>query len=291
MGINTWFKEFHESIYMTTDVVSKVRLRYKSITKRINEEYWNSSSETYHSLYVGSYGRGTAIYASDIDIVVELPWTVKTRFDSRHGNIQSQLLSEVKDKLKKTYSTSKISSDGQVIVIDFSDGIKFEIVPAFKFVDNSYYYPDTNNGGSWKTMNPRLELEYFNARNKMYNLTMKKLCRMLRCWKETYNMDIPGELLDSIVYNFYLEANHIDQNPFLYFDFITRDFFEYLYENAHGIWLTPGTYRVLNLKYPYLTQNKALEMYNKSIKAIQLYNNEYKYSAKSEWKEIYGGKF
>ena len=61
MGINTWFKEFHESIYMTTDVVSKVRLRYKSITKRINEEYWNSSSETNHSLYVGSYGRGTDI--------------------------------------------------------------------------------------------------------------------------------------------------------------------------------------------------------------------------------------
>ena len=220
-----------------------------------------------------------------------MPWAVKTRFDGRHGNIQSQLLSEVKDKLKKTYSTSKISSDGQVIVIDFSDGIKFEIVPAFKFDDNSYYYPDTNDGGSWKTMNPRLELESFNARNKTHNLTMKKLCMMLRCWKETHNMDIPGELLDSIVYNFYLDANYIDKNPFLYFDFITRDFFKYLYEKAHGIWLTPGTYRVLNLKYPYLTQNKALEMYNKSIKAIQLYNNEYKYLAKSEWKEIYGGKF
>lgn len=291
MDINTWFKEFYESIYMSTDIVSKVRLRYKSITKRINEEYWNSSSETNHSLYVGSYGRGTAIYASDIDIVVELPWTVKTRFDGRHGNIQSQLLSEVKDKLKKTYSTSKISSDGQVIVIDFSDGIKFEIVPAFKFDDNSYYYPNTNNGGSWKTMNPRLELEYFNARNKTHNLTMKKLCRMLRCWKETHNMDIPGELLDSIVYNFYLDANYIDKNPFLYFDFITRDLFEYLYKNAHGIWLTPGTYRMLNLKYPYLTQNKALEMYNKSIKAIQLCNDEYKYSAKDKWKEIYGEKF
>ena len=291
MDINTWFKEFYQSIYMSTDIVSKVRLRYKSITKRINEEYWNSSSETNRSLYVGSYGRGTAIYASDIDIVVELPWTVKTRFDGRHGNIQSQLLSEVKDKLKKTYSTSKISSDGQVIVIDFSDGIKFEIVPAFKFDDNSYYYPDTNNGGSWKTMNPRLELEYFNARNKTHNLTMKKLCRMLRCWKETHNMDIPGELLDSIVYNFYLDANYVDKNPFLYFDFITRDLFAYLYKNAYGICLTPGTYRVLKLKYPYLTQNKALEMYNKSIKAIQLCNDEYKYSAKDKWKEIYGEKF
>lgn len=48
---------------------------------------------------------------------------------------------------------------------------------------------------------------------------------------------------------------------------------------------------MLKLKYPYLTQNKALEMYNKSIKAIQLCNDEYKYSAKDKWKEIYGEKF
>ncbi|MEE0237096.1 MAG: nucleotidyltransferase, partial [Bacteroidales bacterium] len=37
---------------------SLISLRYKRITKAINTEFWDSSSETDHSFYVGSYGRG-----------------------------------------------------------------------------------------------------------------------------------------------------------------------------------------------------------------------------------------
>ncbi|MEG1313161.1 MAG: nucleotidyltransferase, partial [Bacilli bacterium] len=42
--------------------------RYHKITQAINREFWNSSSETNNSLYVGSYGRNTAINTSDLDI-------------------------------------------------------------------------------------------------------------------------------------------------------------------------------------------------------------------------------
>ena len=48
-----------------------VSQRYKRITRAVNSEFWNSDSETTHSLYVGSYGRGTAIDTSDIDMLVE----------------------------------------------------------------------------------------------------------------------------------------------------------------------------------------------------------------------------
>lgn len=44
--------------------------RYHRVTRAINQEFWNSTSETAHSLYVGSYGRNTAIDTSDIDILV-----------------------------------------------------------------------------------------------------------------------------------------------------------------------------------------------------------------------------
>lgn len=37
-------------------------LRYKRITKAINTEFWDSTSETDHSFYVGSYGRGGDSY-------------------------------------------------------------------------------------------------------------------------------------------------------------------------------------------------------------------------------------
>lgn len=47
--------------------------RYHTVSKAINREFWNSTSETAHSLYVGSYGRNTAINTSDIDILIEIP--------------------------------------------------------------------------------------------------------------------------------------------------------------------------------------------------------------------------
>ncbi len=46
----------------TWSLISK---RYKRITKAVSGEFWNSSSETSHSLYVGSYGRKAAINTND----------------------------------------------------------------------------------------------------------------------------------------------------------------------------------------------------------------------------------
>ena len=150
---------------MSSDTVSTIQSRYHQITKRINLDYWNSSSETSHSLYVGSYGRGTEIWTSDIDIIVQLPYATYVKFDAYTGNGQSALLQEVKGVLQKTYSKSFIKGDGQVIGINFTDGIDFEIVPAFINDNGSYTYPDTNNGGSWRVTDPKKEIDAMNSRN------------------------------------------------------------------------------------------------------------------------------
>ena len=62
--------------------------RYKRITKAVNVEFWGIDNETAHSRYVGSYGRGTAINTSDIDILVELPRDVYEQHDAHKGNGQ-----------------------------------------------------------------------------------------------------------------------------------------------------------------------------------------------------------
>ena len=145
ISVSSDFSAFSSNIRMDTSVVQTIRDRYHRITKRINIDYWSTESETTHSLYVGSYGRGTAIFASDVDIVVMLPWSVYSRYNKYSGNGQSALLQDVKESLKKTYASSSVSADGQVIDIFFGDGIKFEVVPSFEFDDGSFYYPDTNN--------------------------------------------------------------------------------------------------------------------------------------------------
>lgn len=46
-------------------------------------------------------------------------------------------------------------ADGQVIKIDFTDGICFELVLCFLNKNDSYTFPDTNSGGTWATTNPK----------------------------------------------------------------------------------------------------------------------------------------
>lgn len=114
---------------------SLISSRYKRITKAANREFWGSDSETAHSLYVGSYGRGTATSASDLDVLLSLPREEYERYDGYRSNGQSRLLQAVKDAVLGTYPRTGIRADGQVVVVDFSDGMKFELLPAFERVD------------------------------------------------------------------------------------------------------------------------------------------------------------
>ena len=49
----------------------QIARRYHRIIEIVNREFWSMDNDTAHGLYVGSYGRGTAIDTSDIDMLVE----------------------------------------------------------------------------------------------------------------------------------------------------------------------------------------------------------------------------
>lgn len=122
------FLTFCTNLRLQESTVTNIKNRYHAITKRINQDFWGSDSDEKHNIYVESYGRGTCIYTSDVDIVVELPWREYTKYNNHSSNGQSALLQAVKNSLYKTYSTSSISADAQVVDISFYDGVKFEVV-------------------------------------------------------------------------------------------------------------------------------------------------------------------
>lgn len=288
MSVSDNFKTFCSNLRMSEDTVSNIQSRYHQITKRINLDYWINSSETSHSLYVGSYGRGTEIFTSDIDMIVQLPYSTYVKFNNYSGNGQSALLQEVKGVIQKTYSKSYIKADGQVIGINFTDGINFEIVPGFINDDNSYTYPDTNNGGSWRTTDPRKEIDALNEMNNKTNKNLKRLCRMARAWKNHCNVSMSGILIDTLAYKFIKDWEHKDKS-YVYYDWMSRDFFKYLkdIDTTQSYWLAPGSNRFVWKDGNF--QNKALQAYNKSVEAI---NNESNDSvAKQKWRDIYGTKF
>ena len=56
MSVSDYFSTFCSNLRMDSDTVSTIQYRYHQITKRINLDYWNSSSETTHSLYEAHMG-------------------------------------------------------------------------------------------------------------------------------------------------------------------------------------------------------------------------------------------
>lgn len=291
MSISKIFDEFTINLRMSDNTISKVRNRFRSITKRINMDYYNTNHEFNNTFYVGSYGRGTDIFASDIDIVAILPVKKYYQYDDHIYNGQSALIQEVKNILKNTYPTSHIKGDGQVICINFRDGIKYEILPAFNHKDGkSFIYPDTHNGGSWKVTNPRQEIKTINKYNKELNKNLKRLCRMTRAWKEQCNVEISGYLIDTLAYRFLKDYKYNDES-YLYYDWITRDFFKYLSDcdKQQPYWIVPGSKNRIyeNGKFQY----KSKIAYNNSVKAEEFYAMERLYSAKLKWREIYGSQF
>ena len=290
MSVGDWFYVFCSNLRMDEKVILKICNRYHQIVKRINIDYRNSTSETSYGLYVGSYGRGTEIWTSDIDMIVQLPYSTYKKFDNYTSNGQSALLQEVKTTLQKTYSSSFLKGDGQVIVIKFTDDINFEIVPAFINDDKSYKYPDTNDGGTWKITDPRKEIAEMDSRNNYTNKNLKRLCRMARAWVKHCNVSMSGILIDTLAYEFIGEWKYKDKS-FLYYDYMSRDFFEYLkdIDKNKSYWRAPGSNRHVRKEGDF--QSKAKIAYENAKDAILYENNDKIYLAKQKWREIYGTKF
>ena len=291
MGLADWFSTFCSNIQVKDG--GTISTRYKAITRRLNTDFWNTTSDISHSLYVGSYGRNTAIQGfSDLDMVFELPSSIYYQYDNYTGNGQSALLQAVRTSMQKTYATSSVGGDGQVVVVNFSDGITFEIVPVFINQVGSYTFPDSNGGGSWKTTNPKPEIAAIKVRNSACNWNLIPLCRMMRAWKKKWDVPIGGLLLDTLAYQFIDGFKNKDKS-YLYYDYMSRDFFRYCADQDKNqtYWKAPGSGQYLYKKGPF--QWKATRCYNISLEAIahEIATPKRDLSAKLKWREIFGSSY
>ena len=291
MGIADWFSTFCKNIQVQDG--GMISLRYKNITRRLNTDFWNTSSDTSHSLYVGSYGRNTAIQGfSDLDMIFQLPSSVYQQYNNYAGNGQSALLQAVRNSIGNTYPTSKIGADGQIVEIAFSNGITFEVVPAFINDDDSFKYPNSNSGGSWKTTNPKPEIKAIRTRNNACNGNLIPLCRMMRSWKSKWSVPIGGLLVDTLAYQFIDNWQYKDKS-FFYYDYMCRDFFLFManQDSEQEHWRAPGSGQYVYGKGPF--QYKAKRCYNLSLGAIahETASPKQGRSAKQEWRKIFGTSF
>ena len=240
------FNEFISKLQI--DNYDDINTSLDGIAKKLNQKYYdNSTTENY--LIVGSMGRNTSIKGeSDIDAIYELPDEVFKRFDDYESNGQSQLLNEIRDTLKEKYPSTDIKGDGQVVVISFTK-YNIELVPGFKQDDDSYKYPDTHDGGSWKITKPILEI--YEANNMINDTnTYRDICQMIREWKANNGVTICGLLIDTLIKNF-LDNNseYKWKSKDDYYELL-KNVFKYLSEQDEGRkqWNAMGSNQIIENK-------------------------------------------
>ncbi len=201
MAVGDWFQKFCGNIRIGQEKRSSIGYRTGRIVGQLNTDLRRLDSKTSYRFYVGSYGRTTAIPSvSDVDLLYELPFSLYERFDNHAGNGQSALLAHVRNSIQTTYPTTRIGGDGQVVVIKFDDGVTFEVLPAFINKGGGYTFADSNGGGSWRTCQPKQEMEAFSHRNAVCNANLVELARMTRAWRDRNAVVMSGMLIDTLAY-------------------------------------------------------------------------------------------
>ncbi|MBM0210517.1 Nucleotidyltransferase domain protein [Pseudomonas syringae pv. maculicola] len=235
------FEQFRKNLAVRN--AEDISRSYRQITGKLNEKYYETDSTTLHCRQVGSYGRHTAVHGiSDLDMAFVLPWEVYDRFQKYENNKQSSLLGEIRLALKDRFPNHTVRAQQQVVSVDFTDYI-VEILPAFMHDDGSYTYPDANDGGCWRTCNPVAEIDEINNLNQVKNHNLKRLCKMVRAWKNDHGVPLKGMLIDTLCYQFLKGTTDYDEESYSAYGEMSRDFFAYLVgiDEEKDQWRAPGS--------------------------------------------------
>lgn len=283
MSVSEMFSEFLSNLVISN--TPTISMRYRELTKALNKEFRNTESETANCLQVGSFGRKTGINGiSDLDMLYVMPKAKWDDYNVKGG--QSRLLSHARDAILERYPRTKVRVDRLVVTVTYAD-FHVEVQPVFEQDDGSYKYPDTKNGGSWKITKPRAEMDAIAELNQAKNSNLRRLCKMVRAWRNKHGVVMGGLLIDTLVYNFLESTTEYDTRSFMYYDRLSRDFFKYLSElPIQTEYAAPGSRQRVKVKRKF--QNKAQTAYDLCLDAIKAENQS---NVNEKWKKVFGRSF
>lgn len=279
------FTSLLSNISLTEDQKTKGAERRESVVQKMNSKYYSSSSSTNNSKYVGSWGKATRIRPPrDVDVLYEMPKEVYDRYQLRTGNKQSQLLQEIKDYLKTHYPTTAIRGDGPVVIVPFQS-YNVELIPAFKLTNGRYWVCMTDNGGRYKEADYDAEITHISTSNTKTNNNTRDLIRMVKCWQGYCSVPIKSFWLELLSVKFLEQWANAGKGA-TYYDWMVRDFFDYMKSQKNTYLYAPGTFESMFIGEAWVS--RAESAYTRAKKACEHEANNEPYSAGDEWQKIFG---
>ena len=258
------------------------------IARCLWDKYYGGEFNPVSYVKVGSYGKLTSIRPqSDLDMLFVLPPAECHRAERFMGNKQSQLLQRVKTALEETFPRTDLRADGQVILARFQT-YDVEIIPAFIMKDGTYITAHTSDGGSWRASNPVAEYQRIVYADSVSAGKATHLIKMLKAWKHECSVDIKSTSLETLACDFATVWEHRFRTIY-YYDWMVRDFFQFMLPYKNGTAKIRGTNEVSLLGDSWFS--KCESAYNRALKACESEQLDHPYSATEEWRKIFGRQF
>ena len=284
MAVASRLKAFFDAIRLTEAQVDAGRARRHAVVGALNAHYYDITSSTQNSMFVGSWGKETRLRPPrDVDVLFRLPDDAYWRFQGRLGNIQSQILQEVRGILRRSFPYTDIKGDGPVVQFPFSS-YNVELIPAFKQSNDQYLVCATDQGGRYKSADYDAERALIDASSSASVGNTRHLIRMMKRWQSYKTVPMKSFWIELLAVEFVDGWVHKGRG-FTYYDWMVRDFLVYLQGKQHSTIYAPGTFEPMYIGSDWYNKAKAAGEYASKACDLELYDA---YGAGSKWQEIFG---
>ncbi|MGY4176781.1 hypothetical protein ACVIHH_002072 [Bradyrhizobium sp. USDA 4518] len=258
--------------------------KFNNVVASLNRRYYDHSSETLNGIVIGSWGKFTQINPPrDVDALFLLPDHVYHRFQQRVGNRQSQLLQEVKEALLVTYPRTDMHADRHVVVVPF-DAVMVEVAVGFRCTDGSIIVCDSKGDGRYVTSTALAEASDLDLSDRAWSGNTRALVRMIKCWQDNCNVPLKSFMIERLAQDFLLTWKWHDRGLFFY-DWMVRDFFDYLIKQANSYLIMPGG-ETVHLGADWLS--RAQTAHRNALNACENEYSNYQWLAGEDWQKVFG---
>ena len=285
IAVRQRFSSFHADLNPTQDQLDDAFGKAKRVGQALERAYGGEATENPPVFPVGSWGKGTQVRPSaDIDIMARFDLSIYQRFHAYTSNGQSALLQEIRKKLDTPFPQTRIRGDGQVVMIGFNS-ILVEVVPVFPLKSGQFIMPDTNDGGSWKTVDPIAQIAHIDSIDRDRNGNVRALSKMIKRWKHENAVDLKSFLIELMVADF-VRDNQWGRNGYFWYDWLVRDCLKFMRTRASGQATLPGTGEIIQLGTEWISKvDSAIGI---AETACEYELRDMDVAAGMEWQKIFG---
>jgi hypothetical protein len=285
LAVRRRFSQFHSNLNPTPSEVEDALGKAFRVGQALERAYGGPATANPPIFHVGSWGKGTQVRPSaDIDIMAKFDLSVFERFRAYSNNGQSSLLQEIKGKLAPAYPQTRMRGDGQVVQIDFNS-IMVELVPVLPVANGQFIMPDTNGGGSWRTVDPAAQIRHIDEADRVYNGNVRPISKMIKRWKHECNVDLKSFAIESLVVEFF-RCCPWPHHDHYYYDWYVRDCLKHMRSRLNGWILMPGTGELVPLGNDWAS--KVETAIGIAEKACDYEYRDLDLLAGAEWQKIFG---